>query len=140
MSAYSTNKTIFKDASLLVAALIEMGFEASEIEVNTKPVNLYGYHGDMRNDRAEIIIRRQFVNARLSGGSSNDIGFARQSDGTYAGVISQFDSNYANSTWLGKLSAAYARKAIVQKAQTQGLRFVGTVKTNGKTQLQFVKA
>lgn len=118
-----------------------MGFALEEIEVNTKPAHLYGYHGDMRNDTAEIIIRRQFVNSRLSGGSSNDIGFARQADGTYAGVISQYDSNFANTAWLGRLSAAYARKAIVQKAQTQGLRFVGAVKQpNGKTQMQFVKA
>jgi hypothetical protein len=140
VSSYSTNKTIFKDAKILVAALIEMGFSQDEIECHSSPVHLYGYHGDMREDTAEIVLRRKFVNARLSSGASNDIGFKRQSDGTYAGIISQYDSNFANSQWVGKLSAAYARKAIIQKASKNGLRFVGTVNQNGKTQLSFVKA
>ncbi len=146
MSEYSTNKTIFKDASLLIAALIEMGFDASEIEHSDSAKQLFDYHGhatkytDVNGDKAEIIIRRNHVNARLSSGASNDIGFKRQPDGTYAGVISAYDSNFANSAWLGKLTAAYSRKAIVQRATKQGLRFVGTSQQNGKTQLQFVKA
>lgn len=140
MSAYSTNRTIFKDKALLVAALVEMGFPIEEIEVSDKPMNLYGYHGDMREDCAEIVLRRKYVNARLSSGASNDIGFAKQSDGTYAGIISAYDSRFANSAWVGRLSSAYARKAIIQKATKQGLRFSGSVNVNGKTQLQFVKA
>lgn len=140
MSAYSTNKTIFKDPKLLVQALVEMGFSLEEIECHEKPVNLYGYRGDVREDTAEIVLRRKYINARLSGGASNDIGFKRQADGTYAGIISQFDSHYANKEWQGRLSAAYARKAIIQKAQSKGLRFSGSVNIGGKTQLQFVKA
>ena len=141
MSAYSTNQTLFKDAALLVAALCEMGFEKSEIEVNQTAKHLYGYHGDKRSDTAEIIIRQQYVNNRLSGGSSNDIGFKLQANGTYGAIISAFDSHYATKEWQGKLSAAYARQAIQQKAVKQGLRFVGYgPRVNGKTQLQFVKA
>lgn len=143
MSAYSTNKTIFKEQELLLCALAEMGFDASKVEVNTEAKQLYDYHGnathytDKNGDKAEIIIRRQFI-----GGSSNDIGFKRSADGTYSAIISAFDrgSMGYNNQWLGKLSAAYARNGIVVKAAKQGLRFGGTVKKDGKTQLIFTRA
>jgi Protein of unknown function (DUF1257) len=140
VSSYSTNETKFKDPTLLMAALQEMGFPIEEIEYHTKAVNLYGYHGDMREDTAEIVLRSKYVNARLSTGASNDIGLKLQADGTYAGIISGYDSNFANTAWLGRLSAAYARKSVIQNAAKQGLRFAGTVKQNGKTQLHFVQA
>lgn len=141
MSKYSTNRTLFKDKACLVESLIEMGFDATEIEVHTSPKNLYGYYGDMREDTAEVIIRRHAVNRLLSGGASNDVGFKLQVDGTYGGIISQYDSSASfNTEKMGLLSAAYARRMVIKKAQSQGLRFAGTIKANGKTQLQFVKA
>lgn len=142
MSKYSTNPTpMFKDAKLLVAALIEMGFLASEIENHAIAVNLFGYQGDKRKELANIILRRSAVNRVLSGGASNDIGFKQNGDGTFGAIISQFDSNYANSAWLGKLTGAYAREAIKAKALKQGFRYVGSTPTaNGKTKLQFVQA
>jgi hypothetical protein len=146
MSEYSTNKTIFKDASLLVAALVEMGFPLEEIEQNADAKQLFDYHGkathytDAAGDKAEIVIRRQSVNRHLSSGASNDIGFKRQPDGTYAGIISAYDSNFANTAWMGRLTAAYTRKAIIQKATKQGLRVLGSVKVNGKTQFLIAKA
>lgn len=140
MSAYSTNKTLFKDKDLLCAALTDMGFKAEDIEYHAVATNLYGYHGDKRKDVANIIIRRGAVNRVLSGGASNDIGFKVNGDGTIGAIISAYDSNYASSTWLGKLTGNYAQRAIVQKAAKQGLRFVGKSSTNGKTKLNFVKA
>lgn len=142
MSKYSTNKTLFKDKACLVESLIELGFDRTEIETHESPKNLFGYHGDMRDDSAEIIIRRSAVNRLLSGGASNDVGFKLQSDGTYGGIISQYDSSASfNSEKMGLLSAAYARRMVIKKAQSQGLRFAGTgAKVNGKTQLIFVKA
>lgn len=140
MSAYSTNSTPhFKDAELLIQSLCEMGFKREEIELHENATNLIGYRGDVRSDKANVIIRRQFVDARLSGGASNDIGFRRNENGTYDAIISRFDSNYANAEWLGKLSGNYAKNAIIQKATKQGLRFLGTTKKNGKTELQFAR-
>lgn len=146
MSAYSTNQTQFKNSEFLICALIEMGFTREQIEVNETPKQLFDFQGrkthytDVNGDKAEIVIRRSAVNRVLSSGASNDLGFKRQADGTFGALISEYDSSFANKQWLGKLTAAYARTAIIDKAKKQGLRFAGTVKQNGKTQLQFVKA
>jgi hypothetical protein len=136
MSAYSTNETQFKDPKLLCAALAELGFDASMVESHDTAQNLIDYHGKPRPDRAEIIIRRRFIDS-----ASNDIGFKLGANGTYGAIISDYDRNHMeyNGAWLGKLSAAYARQGIIQKAQRQGLRVAGTVKKDGKTQLIFVK-
>ena len=135
MSAYSTNKTLFKDKACLLAALAEMGFDSSKVEVHEKATNLHGYQGDVRADVAEIIIRRKYV-----GGASNDMGFKKNADGTYGAIISEYDSRRYNAAWLGKLSAAYARNGIIEKAKRLGLRPAGTIKKDGKTQLAFVRA
>jgi len=141
MSAYSTNTTQFKDCKLLLAALAELGFTSDMVEVHETGKQLFDYHGrathytDEAGDKAHVIIRRQFV-----GGAANDIGFRKGSDGHYEALLSAYDRSCGyNEAWLGKLSAAYARTAIMQKAQKQGLRFAGTVKLpNGKTQMRFL--
>ncbi len=111
-----------------------MGFDSSKVEVNDKPQNLYGYHGDKRADTAEIIIRRKHI-----GSASNDIGFKLQPNGTYGAIISDYDSIRFNPAWRGKLTAAYARNGIIATARKQGLRYAGTVQKDGKTQLAFIR-
>ena len=118
-----------------------MGFTEDEIECNETATNLYGYHGDKRADVANIIIRRKAVNRLLSGGSSNDIGFKLQEDGTYGAIISEYDSRFASAKWLGQLSGNYAVHATTHKAKLLGYTVAGApVKKNGKIQLQFVKS
>ena len=124
----------------MIAALAELGFDASKVEVSDTAKQLFDYHGhvtyytDLSGDKANVIIRRQFV-----GRMANDIGFKRGSDGKYEAIISAYDRSCGyNEAWLGKLSAAYARHGIIQKATKQGFRFTGTVKKDGKTQLQFL--
>ena len=141
MSAYSTNETQFKDRDLLVKALVECGFTADKVELHNTAQQLIDYRGqattytDVNGDKAEVIIRRKFV-----GGAANDIGFKRGTNGNFSAIISQYDRGCGyNQAWLGKLSAAYARNAIMQKAAKQGLRFAGTTKKDGKTQLAFVR-
>jgi hypothetical protein len=140
MSAYSTNKTQFKDVALLRLALAEMGFTGEMVEVNDTGKQLFDFQGtathytEASGDKAHVIIRRRFI-----GRLANDIGFRRGADGHFEALLSAYDKSCGyNEAWLGKLSAAYARNGIIQKAQKQGLRFAGTVKKDGKTQLQFV--
>jgi hypothetical protein len=140
MSAYSENKTVFRDASLLIEALTECGYQAGDIEVHAQPTNLYGYHNDKRDDTAEIIIRRDNVNARMSGGASNDIGFKRNADGTISAIISDYDSYKHNAQWLTKLKVAYAEKGLIRQGAKQGLRFAGKQLVGKKMQLFFTKA
>jgi hypothetical protein len=59
MSAFHTVRTLYKDPECLIAALAEMGY--TEVEVHEVAQHLYGYHGDKRNETANIIVRRKFV-------------------------------------------------------------------------------
>ena len=77
MSHFVECQTEFRDPQALVAAQVECGFEQSQIEVFQEPVPLYGYKGDIRPQKAHIVVRRQHV-----GQAANDVGWERQADGT----------------------------------------------------------
>jgi len=55
--------------------------------ISEEAKNLHGYHGDVRKQKAHIIIPRSQV-----GGSSNDVGFEKV-DGKYIMHLSEFDQN-----------------------------------------------
>jgi hypothetical protein len=131
MSKYNDYKTQFKDVKTLCEALKEMGY--AEVEVHDKPVNLVGYHGDLRDDMAEVIIRRKFV-----GSASNDIGFKRQPDGTYKAIISEYDSGRHGTQWLNKLADNYCEKKVISIASKQRLRFLTKKTKDGAMVIQFL--
>ncbi len=145
MSAYSTNKTNFKDVQTLVEALRDMGIKNVSVYDVAQP--LYGYQGDFRTLdgnghtrdeslalKADVIIRRKDV-----GSMSNDIGFKRNEDGTLSAIISDYDSTCYNASWLGRLKSKYAQRQLVKEGQKAGLRYAGTEKVNGKAQMLFVR-
>ncbi len=109
MSHYSEFTINMTDQESLVAALESMGFQG-KVEVHQNAQPLYGYQGDARNQKAHIIIRRKYV-----GSASNDIGFERQSDGTYKAWISDYDKSRYNNNWLGKLTTKYTGARILNK-------------------------
>ena len=117
----------------MLKALAEMGY--TTVEVHKEPQGLYGYHNDLRAQRANIIIRRQYV-----GRASNDIGFLRNADGTYRAIISDFDKGRHNDAWMLKLTDSYSEHGVVKQADRQGLRFLGKKKdAQGQVQLQFLE-
>ena len=121
MSHFVQCRTQLRDLAALGRALQELGWAEEEIEVHATPVPLYGYQGDERPERAEVVIRREFV-----GGASNDIGFARQPDGTYLAIISQYDQGSHgrfgpyDQAWLGRLTQAYAAQVLTAQYQRKG--------------------
>lgn len=121
MSQFVQCQTQLRDRRTLLRALEEMGWAREEIEVHETPVPLYGYQGDTRAERAEVVIRRQFV-----GRASNDIGFARQPDGTYAAIISGYDQRTRgrfgpyDQAWLGRLSQGYAAHLLTAQYRQKG--------------------
>lgn len=117
MSHYSSLKTIIKRKSSLIKALesIDAGKWKGKLEIHEKAVALYGYGGDARPEKANIIIRRKDV-----GSSSNDIGFVKREDGSYEAIISDYDSRVHNSNWLKKLQREYSKETIVEVAEEQG--------------------
>jgi hypothetical protein len=131
MSAYHTQKTQYKDRDCLVEALGEMGYK--NVEVNEVAQNLFGYHGDKRAQTANVIVRRQHI-----GSAANDLGFVKAADGTYSAIVSDYDSNKHDATWMTKLKVAYTEKVDMKTARKNGLQFLGKKIVNGKVQLQFI--
>ena len=113
MSHYTRVRTKLNDATLLVAALNEIGYRAAE--VHDVPQHLYGYQGDLRPQRAEVIVRRKHI-----GSASNDIGFARQADGSFDAIISGFDAQRHNRQWLAQLTQCYGHAAALRYARDHG--------------------
>ncbi len=137
MSAYNEIETQFSDQDCLVEALKEMGYQP---QVSEKPQQLEGYHGDKREQRAEIILPRRQV-----GGASNDVGFKKNPDGTFTAIISDYDkSTNFNLKKQKELKAKYAEKVAMKQAKKNGLKFIGkkqvTDQKTGKPvqRLQFV--
>lgn len=76
-----------RNIETLLAALATFGWSGGKVEVHEEAQALYGYHGDKRAEKANVIIRRNNTGIQ----SSNDIGFAKQADGTYKPIVSEYD-------------------------------------------------
>jgi hypothetical protein len=113
MSHFTRVRTTLRDADLLAAALAAQGF--GQVEVHGEPQSLYGFQGDVRPQRAEVIVRRQQV-----GRLSNDIGFARQDDGTFDAVISDYDRSRFDGGWLAEVTRSYGHAATLRYAEQHG--------------------
>lgn len=132
MSMYGTFPTELRDANHLCAALEALGLKH---EVHAEPQTLYDYQGHKRPQKAEIIIRRGDTGL----GASNDVGFARQADGTYQAIISEYDEGCKfNQQWLGQLKQEYKISRRMEVGKSRGYVFMGreTVqKENGKSEV-----
>ena len=131
MSHYSEVVIEFTDEGCLVAALNRLGFQG-KVEVHREAQPLYGYQGDVRPQKANIIIRREHV-----GPAANDLGFERQPDGKYRAWISEFDQrqNGYNDAWMGKLKQAYGIEKARAEARKRGYRVSEQKLDDGRVRL-----
>jgi hypothetical protein len=113
MSHFTRMRTKLRDAGVLAAALAELGYRYTEVHDEAQV--LYGFRGDARPERAEVIVRRQHID-----GASNDIGFARQPDGTFEAIISEYDRHRHDEGWLARLTQAYGHAAALKYATEHG--------------------
>lgn len=114
----------------MVKALKRVGFTDAQIEVHDKSTNLYGYRGDKRPDKANVIIRRKNV-----GCASNDLGFELQEDGTYRAIISDYDKRRYNDQWMARVNQGYAVEQAKSAFQTNGWDVTETTTKKGEVQL-----
>jgi hypothetical protein len=115
MSHFTVLKTKFADRDGLVRALGDAGFKEGVVEVHDEPQTLYGFQGDPRPEKAEVVIRRKHL-----GSASNDLGFARGDDGTFTAVVSSYDRARFGKPWLERLTQRYAYHVTVAKLAEQG--------------------
>ena len=134
VSKYEELRTVLSDERFLVEALREFGYSP---EVSHEGMSLYGYLGDERPEKAHIVIRRRQLDS-----ASNDIGFARDANGVYRALISEYDRGIGfNEAWLGRVAQTYKERQTMAVAKSKGYRFLGrqVVETPAgkKVQLRF---
>jgi len=117
MSHFTTLHTRLTDQDALVAALRDVGYPDVEVHDDAQP--LCGYRGDLRRDRAHVIVRRRHI-----GSASNDIGFVRQPDGRFGAVISDYDRARHGQAWVERLTARHAYHVTATTLAAQGFDMV----------------
>jgi len=140
MSHYTTTELEVKDIDSFVEALVECwpmarGLEISkkDIEIHDEPVNLVGYMGDNRDQKANIVIRRKNV-----GSASNDIGFLVK-DGKATAYISEFDNGAGyKQKWQNRVKQQYAINVTKKAAKQKGYKVTETW-VDGKCKLEATK-
>lgn len=130
MSHYLDIKTAITNKDALIKALIRKGFKAEQIEYHKDKDNLYGYQGDKRNQKANVIIRRKDV-----GQASNDIGFNQKEDGTFEAIISQYDSTRYNQKWLNEVGTFHNVENAKEAFAKNGWDYTESINEEGKIQL-----
>lgn len=108
MSAYKKIECDIVDKDSLMEALELLDLEA---EVHENPINLKGYRGDVRNEKAHIVIDKQQVNKFT--GASNDIGFLwNKAENKYEFIVSEYDQRFKMDQ---RIIQAYV-KVVLEKA------------------------
>lgn len=80
-----------------------------------------GYLGDERPEKANVIVRRQQLNS-----ASNDIGFARDAQGQFRAVVSDYDRGIGfDQGWVGRVAQAYKECQTMAVARSRGYVFQG---------------
>ena len=133
MSAYTKVATKIKRPSCLIKALQKLGFKAHMIEQSETLLPLKGYHGDFRAQKAHIRIKGSgWGSQNYVGSASNDIGWERLEDGSYAFHVSEYDLHKYNSTWQNKLVNYYAAEVVKEVAEENQFFVEEEVETQGE--------
>ena len=128
MSHYTTIESQIKDSQCLIESLQElMNLKPEQIEIHEEAQNLYDYTGTMRPQKANIIIRRQYV-----GLASNDMGFVRQPNGTYDIIVDDFSRSrhQYDQKWVGKLKQLYNSKVTIKTTKKMCKKVTKTILPN----------
>ena len=117
MSKYDCFETTLNEETPLITALRTLGYV---VEVYPQPVPLFGYLGDERPERAQIVIRREHLDS-----ASNDIGFIRQ-NGRFTALLSEYDQRLGfDRKWLNRVHQAYKEQRTLAMARAKGYVFRG---------------
>ena len=129
MSKYLICTCVYHDWDCLKAALCDLGFAEGKIQFSEQtPQALEGYHGDKREEKAHLIIPRQYV-----GHVSNDIGFIKESTGEIKTIISEFDQRTDfGETWQNKLTQYYAKHKMHKILKAKGMKWSERVNDKGE--------
>lgn len=131
MSEFVLADSEYKDADCIKESLKELGYEHED---HQEPQTLFGYRGDERTQKANIIIRKKHV-----GTLSNDIGFLRKEDGTYQLIISEFDIGQAKTKQklTVEMKQIYSKHVSLKTLKKMGCTLTSTKKLeNGQIKIK----
>ncbi len=141
MSHYTTVECMINDREAFIEALISqwasargMTLTREDIEIHDEPTHLYGFQGDRRETKANIIIRRN-----KCGGASNDIGWLVDANGKATELISEFDRGYYTAEWSKKLKGRYGLNVASKAAVKKGYNVIEELDELGVPQLRCTK-
>lgn len=111
----------YSDPECIKASLKELGYTFEDHKTEQK---LQGYQGDLRQQTANIIVRRRHV-----GAASNDVGFKRKANGKYELVISEYDrKGKTGANLMERMKQIYAKHKTLKQLKKMG-KTVTSVKT-----------
>jgi hypothetical protein len=137
MSHFNDFETEITDEEVLKKALCRCRNRENQlikdnwIESHEKPTNLYGFQNDKRQQKANIIIRRDYV-----GGAANDLGFIKGPEGKYIAIISDYDRGYYNKSWMGRLMTYYNIEKTKKEFDAKGVEYTESKDDQGRIQLR----
>jgi hypothetical protein len=140
MSRYKEIKCEFRNLDSLKKALADCGIE-HKIATNPKvpDLGMYGYHNDLRPERASILIDRHWVNDHWSGIASNDIGFAWNGS-EFTAIVSDYDQSRKGVTEaMNKLRQRYSFHESMRLLHSKGYTVKSTTTENGQIRVTFAK-
>lgn len=113
MSKFYTQEVEFTDKECLVKAIKEI----NKHPLVGEDLPLYGYRGDMRKEKADIVIERK----ELIGGS-NDLGFKfNKTKGKFDMIISEYDRNQRRVTEIvNNIKKNYSAFKVEKEAKVNG--------------------
>lgn len=122
-------------------ACLEESFGKGNIEVHEEGTALFGFQGDNRSNKSpnspdfapkcHIVIRRKTV-----GPSSNDVGYRRLEDGSYAAYISEYDQGRNFTKKKQDLIAQdYSARVAEKSLKAQGYTLKRTVEKDGNIKI-----
>ena len=134
MSKFKIIRSKMRSRPLLVKALEGLGYV---VEDHDEPQALRGYLGDVRGDKAHVIVRRNQISAY-----ANDLGFYQNEDGTISTIVSDWDSlstaKGRGSYIVEQLKQAFAAEELKVKARKQGLTLETSMNDQGVLVFQYV--
>ncbi|MDZ4773312.1 MAG: DUF1257 domain-containing protein [Planctomycetota bacterium] len=105
MARYRKIQTGVKSERDLARALAEMGLKGVEVHADAQPLN--DWIGRPTEVLANVIVRRAFL-----GASSDDIGFARNANGTFELVLSDIHLFKFDRRWLDELARRTGTESV----------------------------
>jgi hypothetical protein len=128
LSAYKIIKCKATTIDEVVFALQQLGCPQKFIEIHDNPEPLVRYNGAQLG-RANIIVRKEWLNKHWSHGASNDLGFEKTPEGIKVHV-----SDYDTHWWTEK-EPKFAQYAVEKKVTNELKKrgYMATKSTSGDT-------